>query len=630
MTTCTAFSQTTIVNNGRAHVVVIASQQDLRSAVELVNYIEKATGVRLSVTSKPPANTSCIYIGSDSLLDSEVSALNELGYDEILICSLPGNSLLITGNTVNSTRYAVDHFLSKFVGVRWLWPGEIGEVVPRVKNLVVDEILIKQSPAYIWRNLGPGGVLWGALDKETAERKLGISVQHQRELKEWEIRNGFGGKKIYGGHAFGEMMPPAFYGPTHPEYYALVDGERQWKNFNGKHGSQPCTSNGDVIRIVTDYVRSFYELNPEYDAFSISLNDGGGFCECHPCIALDCGRYELGTNDPEMGGTGKKPVITDRILTFANAVAEGLLEEFPGKKLILFAYGQYKQPPLKVKTHPNIIIQYTFHASKNWNADVEKQQLEETAAWSTAAQNLGIYEYYIQGNFPDLPRPMWDPIQRSLQRLSAQGYRYFQTQAGDGFAINGINYYILGKLLWDPSMDLAQLREEYLKSGFGEAAPLVARYFNRWESAWRSLNGLSVGLDTPSLAEYQRIAVAYPRDLRIACGDDLKAAAKLVNGRELERVEFLQHGLRYVNMTVDAIEETIPLLRSGWDLGRKFAAPATVDMAQFKRSLKAWEERERYIDKLRNEFVISYFWVCYNQQNRTSIPLARMRSYKED
>jgi len=33
----------------------------------------------------------------------------------------------------------------------------------------------------------------------------------------------------------GEILPPAVYGPTHPEYYALVRGERDWKNFDGKH-----------------------------------------------------------------------------------------------------------------------------------------------------------------------------------------------------------------------------------------------------------------------------------------------------------------------------------------------------------------------------------------------------------
>src|SRR5262249_18322149 len=153
------------------------------------------------------------------------------------------------------------------------------------------------------------------------------------------------------------------------------------------------------------------------------------------------GRVEVAVDDPEAGKGGRKTVITDRIVTFANTVAESLARTHPDRKLILFSYGQYKQPPARVQVHPNGNIQYTFHVANNWNLQSEAQQLRETGAWTSAAKRLGIYEYFIQGNFPDLPRPMTDPIQRSVQKLHAQGYRYYQTQSGDGYAINGFNYY---------------------------------------------------------------------------------------------------------------------------------------------------------------------------------------------
>src|SRR5262249_26374119 len=252
----------------------------------------------------------------------------------------------------------------------------------------------------------------------------------------------FGGLRFFGGHAFGEILPPDRYGATHPEYFALVNGKRAWEKFDGKHGAQPCTSNPEVVGLTADYVERFFDQHPEYDAFSISLNDGGGFCECDRCRRLDSGTRQTSSADPEAGGAGKRAVITDRIVTFANQVAEIVARKHPDKKLLLFAYGPYKLPPVRVKPDPNVIIQYTFHAAQE-----AEPQLRDTAAWSGAAKELGVYEYFVQGNWPDLPRLMPDAISDSVRKLHAQGYRYYQTQAGDGYSLNGLSYYLLAKLL---------------------------------------------------------------------------------------------------------------------------------------------------------------------------------------
>jgi hypothetical protein len=617
----------TLVENGAARATIVTGAGDREAAQELVTYLERATGVTLPVASERPAKGNVILLGSAVAPEAVKSALGRMNDDGYTIRTL-ADALVVAGNGRNGTFYAVDALLERFVGIRWLWPGELGEVVPRVSTIQIPEASLDRQPAYIWRDLGPGGALWGPLDKLTAERKLGVSARHQELEKLWERRSGYGGVLIYGGHAFGEMLPPARYGPVHPEYYALVNGKREWEHFDGKHGTQPCTTNPDVIRIVTDYAGHFFDQHPDYDAFAVSLNDAGGFCECDRCRALDSGQVELAADDPEGGKGGKKVIITDRIVTFANTVAQGLAKTHPGKKVILFAYGQYKQPPVHVKTDPGVIIQYTFHVSNLWNPQSEAQQLRETAAWSTAAARLGIYEYFIQGNFPDLPRPMAAPIQRSVQALGAQGYRYYQTQSGDGYAINGLNYYLLARLLWDPAADISALESDYFTKGFGAAAPAVARYYKRFEDAWRGLGGKSVAMDAATRSQYARVAEAYPADLRAAGAKDLEEAAAKVQGAELERVRFLQRGLRYVDLTVMAIDRTLPLFDAGWKLDKKVMPPENADRAAFNAAAGAWEERDRYIETLKDDFVVAYFWIRYNEQNRTFVPLERMRGLK--
>ena len=56
-----------------------------------------------------------------------------------------GNDLFIVGRDttdggleVAGTHYGVSEFLERFVGVRWLMPGPLGEVVPKQPTLRID------------------------------------------------------------------------------------------------------------------------------------------------------------------------------------------------------------------------------------------------------------------------------------------------------------------------------------------------------------------------------------------------------------------------------------------------------------------------------------------------------------
>jgi hypothetical protein len=617
----------TLVENSQPRAVVITTPRYRPAAQELVHYIQETSGARLPITAtSAPAGNARILLGAESCPPEVRKELQDVPSDGYVIRSLPGNALALAGSGKDGTAFAVYAFLEKTTGIRWLWPGALGEYIPKNNSLRVGLISIREQPSFVWRNLGPGGALWGSMDKWTAERKSGVSEEHQRIERVWEKQNRFGGALIYGGHAMGEILSPAKYGATHPEYFALVNGKREWEHFDGKHGTQPCTTNPDVIRIVTDYARHFFDQHPDYEAFAISLNDGGGFCECDRCRRLDSGRVEVSADDPE---GGKKIVITDRVVTFANRIAAAVAKTHPGKKLIVFAYGPYRQPPARVQIAPNLIIQYTFHASNNWNPAAEARQYKETGAWSGLARQLGIYEYFIQGNWPDLPRLMPEPIERSVRQLYEQGYRYYQTQAGDGYAINGLNYYILARLLWSPSVDVRSIQRDYVEKGFGRAAPAVTRYFKRWEDAWRAREGRPVGMDAATLTQYRHVAETYPKELRQAARRDLDEAAGTAQSMDRARVEFLRKGLQYVELTLLAVERTIPLLEQGWKFSPKVMPPGNPDMAAYRAARTAWEERDRYVESLKQDFVIAYFWIVYNDQNRSFVPLAKMREYRD-
>jgi hypothetical protein len=615
----------TLVDRGQARAIIVAG--DKEAAAELAGYIERVTGARLPDSGSLPAR---VLVGAAACPTDVRARIGKLPPDGFLIETRPGGVLVLAGNGRDGTAFAVYEFLERYAGVRWLWPGNLGEIVPRAASLKVPAVSEVRQPAFVWRNLGPGGALWGKLDKLEKERELGVSVEHQRLQALWARRNRFGGEIVFGGHAFGSILPPEKYAATHPEYYALVNGKRAVgaEKFDGKHGLQPCTTHPDVIRLTIEYCRRLFQQHPEYDAVSISPNDGRAFCECDRCRRLDTGRTMEARKDPEGGRGGAVPILSDRMMTFANQVADGVQATNPGKKVLIYAYGQYIRPPDRVVAKPEVIVQYTNHALTWWKPELARTAGADLSGWSRHGSSLGVYEYFTQGNCPDMPRLFPQLIERSARRLEELGFRYYQTQAGDGYALNGLNFYLLGKLLWNPRQDAAALERDYIEKGFGAAAPDVARYFGRLEAAWRAADP-TVGMDDARPESYRRMLATYPRDLRRACRKDLEAAARAASGQDAERVRFLQAGLRYFEMTMEATEKTLPLLEAGWNLSRRATAPAKPDRPAFDASLAAWEARDRYIESLRDDFVVSYLWIRYNDQQRTYNPLAAMRNYRK-
>ncbi len=354
-----------------------ASAEDREAARELALFIEKATGAKLPVTNSVPAGRSAlILVGTGVAPPDSAGALRRLRADGFVIRVSPDGTVVLAGNGVGGTSYAVYTFLEMFLGIRWLWPGELGEVVPKVSSLRLEPVSIEKEPAYELRRLGHFGAFPRRDEAEEKrpdewadyQKTLGIEYHPEvmAQTRQWARRLQFGSKTIRGGHAFGAMVPPKHWGPIRPEYYALVGGRRLWDNYDGKHGAQLCTSNPEVVRLVTEYCVKTFDKHPDWRTISISPNDGGGFCECDRCRALDSGRTAIQNPDPEAGG-GKVRIITDRIMTFANQVTEGVTGRHPDKQVSILAYGSYRQPPVRMKIHPSLNIQFHLRANTHWN-----------------------------------------------------------------------------------------------------------------------------------------------------------------------------------------------------------------------------------------------------------------------
>ena len=646
-TSCRMDSDLVLVDIGKSNAIIVisrdASPNVILAAREFQHYIKKKTQADLRILDDSEmVQGNLILIGDSNpvrSLDIDPFGKNKDSY----IIKTYDDVLVLIGKSDEGTLNAVYSFLENYLGIRWYWPGELGEIVPERSSIAIGNIDIIETPDFEWRNRGPEGALWGATSGPTEmharELLLGVSEEHQKEVQRWEQRNKWGGLKIYGGHALGEIFPPEKYAKTHPEYYALIDGKRDvpGPDYDYKHEGQICTTNPDVIKTAVAWAVDFFNNNPDYDGVHLTLNDGRGFCECDNCQALDTGEFVTrpGIDLEEMKSKpAKYTVISDRVFTFMNEVCKEVQKVHSGKYIVSMAYSRYTNPPKNIDIHPYVMPQYCmWSAYKHSNTEIQLKHSEIASGWAEAAPQTAIYEYHINGSWPGMHRHVVSQIANSIRFLNSFGIKYYQTQSGDEFAINGLNYYVTAKLLWDTSQNEDDILNDFYSNAFGSAADAIKAFHTRLQSAWSIATADGIDVNCSSLKKTRLLELFTP-ELIEACNNDLKTARERADTDMIkDRIDFYQKGLRFTELTVNAVRAAKQIEKKGIDLFPLDAAIKLIKRADpgeikplLEQALDAWEERNRFVDHLKNDYVVAYFWVKYNDVQRNFNPTQNLKT----
>jgi hypothetical protein len=459
--------------NAFATIVVGATADDTErfAAQELQDYIRKATGAAIPIQSTPQVGSINIYIGRASLPADfhfelvPYDTLPVFAEEAFLICSRD-NALYILGNGSRGTLYGVYEFLDRFVGVRWFFPGSAGEYVPKLAKLELPDVNQQVKPGFEFRAFNLTSSLWSNDDAVLWARRNRLNV----------TRDGDAGVAFPGGHAYYRYLPPDVYFAAHPEYYALVSGQRRSAN------AQIETANPEVVKTFSENVASALRMKP-VPILSISPNDGYGWSESEEAKALDA---RLGTSID---------IVTDRVFQFANEVAEQLAAEFPDTHLLSLAYVNYVSPPKSVKLLPQVIpwvahylpACYT-HTMADPNDAANKQFSEYLEGWVNIAQRVYTYNYTNKW-------PGWVGLLRPVERVMAEDVKYqyavgvrgYYGQSGGGnWALTGPTIYVTTRLLWNPALDSDQILSEYFEFMYAEAAEEMMAYHRELAQIWES------------------------------------------------------------------------------------------------------------------------------------------------
>ncbi|MCK5803813.1 MAG: DUF4838 domain-containing protein, partial [Lentisphaeria bacterium] len=345
-----------------------------------------------------------------------------------------------------STFYAATEFLERYAGVLWVWPGEHGTVIPKMDRLTATVREQLSEPAFRARKFS------GIRKAKMAHYRIHLTGR--------EIRSHFH-------HNVWRVLRPEMY-EKHPEYFSLVDGKRRKPTKqNPSSNWQACTSNPQVIQLCVDAAKRQFKKQPWISAFSVSQNDGLGFCECDKCRALD---------PPGVEG------ISDRYFLFMNAVADGVRDEYPDKFISCLAYGGKGTAavPVQVKLRDNTLIYAVVPTLRDHH--------ETIVEWSKAAPNLGVY-FWLHGKpVPKFYPHRWAKYLKFLRRhnvreVYAEVYQHKPERMAT-WELDGPRVWLTAKLLWNPDADIDELMQRFCSRFYGPAQEPMQRYYQQCEKAW--------------------------------------------------------------------------------------------------------------------------------------------------
>ena len=459
----------TLVRDGRVAAVIIipkeANESEKDASRELVNYIEKMSKAQLEIFEvanneldamlQKAGNEQrvAIVLGRAAWpkLEKVIQAKGQR--DGTFALRVTKDAVLIAG-IEDGTYFGVCELLEQ-LGVRWFMPGDLGTVIPETKTVTLSEQEIAQSPSFSSRIF-------------------------QMPDADWQRRVRCGGLRFPGSHGFHGI--PKF--EKAPELYALVNGKRQ--------KSQHCLSNPKLLEAVVAATKQ--RLKSGATIVGMGPNDGGHFCECEKCRALDGGDFDPFSNEAS---------VTDRYIWFFNQVLDKL-PEYPDAKVAFYIYHSYMRPPVKHKPNPRImgalapIALDRVHGFSNPLSPEKRYARWLYAEWGKILPELYDRGYWSNLACPSMPFILVHRLRDEIPICHDLGLKGWRVETFPNYGPQLPSMYVAAKLMWNHKVDVDAILKDFAEKFYGPAAAPMGRYVNLMDSALRdSDHTTGCSWDTP-------------------------------------------------------------------------------------------------------------------------------------
>lgn len=539
-----------IVKDGDLQAVIVNVTGLLHpAAYDLNDHIERATGQRLPIVSaaeaeRLPDHILRIVVGlSPNSTFARSLGLTLEGPEAFRVVTRDNYLFLLAGADTPDTAYwSVSYFLDHYLGVRWLWPGDVGTHVPRQSTIPVPEIDVTVVQELEMRLLHRDAVI---------QR---LPLQQQREAREWFRRYRSGSRSpIRLGHCFRDWWDK--YHRDHPDYFAYPP-----PGFQQMPPDRVKLNVGNPA--VADRVVWEWQQAGAPDHWCVGPNDSAGFSISEESRALD--------NPPD------QPVeeiwrglanLSARYVRFWNSLLERMKPINPNVTLSAFAYTGYREPPPPhIRLHEGMVLGYvhTYWSQESW------------LGWQEAGAKLILRPnwWHMGAVAPHLPLHRQGEFFRFARENGMLGFS-FDTLHGY-WGTQGPLYYLIARLSVRPDLTVEDILDEYT-SAFGAAAPAIREYLDFWEdftykAAYAPATGNELVQDPNGLYETLARTEGFPRQglrgswyvIPYLYTDELLDQARAILKRAEQmardddeyvkaRIQFLWDGLEHLELTREVI-----------------------------------------------------------------------------
>lgn len=595
-----------LVVAGQARAVVVLPENPLPAqqfaARELVEHVRQATGVALPVCAEtaPRAKTPfTVYVGPCAAARAAGLDAETLAPSAYVVKTLK-DSLFLLGRDRDrgkvghywtadwqGTLYAVYDFLENELGVRWLWPGELGEHVPRRAEIVVAPADRRGQPRFRQAWLRTAG------SKDRARPGWSSAEAHaayHEAQRLFLLRHRFGAvENLDYGHAFAQYWKR--FAKSHPEFFnKLPDGSRRpLDGFPGGDRITMCVSEpGFWKQVVADWARKS-ERRPENIPYrpyvNACENDTPGMCTCARCRAWDApdpgfashaywGRGIIPPNNRRFtiartpwgelkegdAGSTEPPSVSDRYARFYAELLREARKVDPAARVAGYAYANYWKAPVNPGLDLNgVLVIYVPAVGFPYTAKMSEEFRANWDGWRRRGAEM-ILRPNLTHAGANLPIFYARQLAADFSYAAAQGMigTAFDSLLG-AWAAQGPTLYTLARIHEHPDWPVDRILDEYY-AAFGPAEAGVRAYFGYWERHSDNLDPERVSRynaeeEGGGFKNYVRIAhrLFAPSDFQAARAllDEAQRQAR-GDPRAARRVAYLEQGLTDAELTTAA------------------------------------------------------------------------------
>jgi hypothetical protein len=592
-----------LAESGKAEAVIVipskAAPTEKFAARELKYYLDRISGASFKIVNQRPDSGYAIVLGdADSARKAGID-VDKLGRDEFIIC-VKGKTLFIAGKDEKgkkadrifslaeepesemkrsagkqhfiyykwdfdmATLLGVYRFLEK-LGVRWFFPGQEGELVPRHEKLLFTlSKPLRFSPDFKMRTASP--YFWpGNIFDYLEDKSFLVSPDEYKDLKWtakkyklWTIRMGGDGKWLAFNHSYPRTYWKERFAREHPEYFALLGNGKRDLPANLEDRSYRyhlCFTNPGTFKENLNDIDAFFSGEPASarkipvtsktrdtagwdtaaayrDTFSLLPHDSFKPCRCEECAKLlrDDLRYDA--------------LASDLVWGFVRKTAQAIEKKWPGKYLTCLAYSSFTQPPQGFSKLPdNVIIGFCPYRYSSAHFCVNKKNYNDllrlAGKWNKYNnKQLLMWRHHLYRRRQPAHKyvPMHIPHQLAEQIKGLAKYTQFSFTEFDIDSVfyDHINRYVVQKVLWDTNVDVDKLIDDYLLNYYGpKAYPVMKKFYSDLEEKCTRIAELQAG----------RLAI-YESYFNKRCIDNyekmMKQALKLTKDTEYhKRVQYV-------------------------------------------------------------------------------------------